>query len=207
MGYEFAAVKTDDASIREIAELLRIVFPGTKKYSDKFIQWQYRDNPDGKIIGFNAYENGKLVAHYAVMPMAAMIFGKEEKSLLSLNTATHPTHQGKKLFTTLAEMSYKAAAEQGYGFVIGVANANSTFGFINKLGFQLVGMLDAKLGLGKIIHKEKDPSIDFKKVWNEGTLKWRLSNPENNYKIKNKKIYSATDKTGIEAVLFRSNDD
>ena len=120
---------------------------------------------------------------------------------MSLNTATHPQHQGKKLFTTLAEMSYKTAVEQGYGFVIGVANANSTHGFVNKLGFQLVGKLDAKLGSGKIVKKEENV-FDFKKIWNESTLNWRIKNPENKYKIKGNKIYSKTDKPGIEAILY-----
>ncbi|MGZ4033245.1 MAG: GNAT family N-acetyltransferase [Bacteroidia bacterium] len=204
MDYEFAAVGTDDESIREIANLLRIAFPMSDKYSDKFIEWQYRDNPDGKIIGFNAYYNKMLVAHYAVMPMIAIVFGKEEKGLLSLNTATHPEHQGKKLFTTLAEMSYRSAAEQGYGFVVGVANGNSTHGFINKLGFQLIGKLDAKLGFGKIKFKDNKDDIEFEKSWTEQSLRWRLANPENKYKIKNNKIYSVTDKMGIEAILFNA---
>ena len=77
MSYEFVAVGTDDKSIREIANLLRLTFPDAGKYSDKFIEWQYRDNPDGKITGFNVYYNKELVAHYAIMPMTAIIFGKE----------------------------------------------------------------------------------------------------------------------------------
>lgn len=202
MNYEFVPVNTDDRSIGEIAELMRITFPKTEKYSDRYIAWQYRDNPVGKVVGYNAYYEGKLAAHYALIPMKGILFSKEEKGLLSLNTATHPDHQGQKLFTTLAQMSYKAAAEQGYGFVIGVANANSTHGFTAKLGFQLVGKLDAKLGFGKLVFKEKISDADFSTIWNEPSLKWRIANPETNYKISDNKIYSATDKPGIEAILF-----
>ena len=129
MDYQFAAINTDDKSIREIANLLRITFPEAQKYSDKFIEWQYRENPNGEILGFNAYYKGELVAHYAIMPVFATVFGVAEKGLLSLNTATHPSHQGKKLFSTLAEMSYKDASAKGYGFVVGVANAKSTPSF------------------------------------------------------------------------------
>ena len=118
MSYEYKQVETSNHAIREIANLLRLVFPKTKKYSEAFINWQYANNPNGKVCGCNAYENGQLVAHYAVIPIFANVFGKLEKGFLSLNTATHPNHQGKKLFTTLADMTYKSAAAEGGGFVI-----------------------------------------------------------------------------------------
>ena len=201
MSYEYIPIVTDDKAIKEIAKFLRLVFPSAKKYSEKFIKWQYVENPNGKVRGFNAYENGQLVAHYAMIPIVANIFGKTERGLLSLNTATHPGHQGKKLFTTLAEMSYKAAAIEGYGFVVGVANANSTSGFVNKLGFQLVGVLDAKLGFGKIKSLTPNYVLDFTKIWH-ASIDWRLANPEAKYKIKDDAIFSVTDKTGIEAMLL-----
>ncbi len=201
MSYEYTPIGTDEKAIKEIAKFLQLVFPFAKKYSERFIKWQYLENPNGKVRGFNAYENGQLVAHYAMIPIVANVFGKPERGLLSINTATHPNHQGKKLFTTLADMSYKAAAIEGYNFVVGVANSNSTFGFVNKLGFQQVGALDAKLGFGKIKMLSENNSIDFSKRWN-GSIEWRLANPEAKYKINNNVIYSATDKTGIKAVLF-----
>lgn len=202
MSYEFAPVKTDDKAIKEIAGLLRLVFPEAKKYSDAFLKWQYKDNPDGIVVGYNAYQNGILVAHYATIPMKAILFGKEERGVLSLNTATHPDHQGNKLFTTLANLTYSFAAEKGFGFVVGVANANSTPGFINKLGFQLVGALEAKLGFGKISISESNREVQFSKKWNNEILDWKLKNPSTNYKIKEGLIYAPTDKTGIEAMLL-----
>lgn len=202
MSYEYKPVETSDKAIQEIAELLRHVFPKAKKYSDEFIKWQYLKNPDGKVRGFNAYENGQLVAHYAMIPIVADVFGKSEKGFLSLNTATHPNHQGKKLFTTLADMTYKFAATDGGSFVIGVANANSTPGFVNKLGFQLVGALDAKLGFGKVPLSKKQEGIQFIKTWNKELVQWKLANPKAAYKIKDNTIYSVTDKMGIEAILM-----
>ena len=202
MSYEFSPVGTDDKAIKEIADLLRLVFPMADKYSEAFIKWQYKNNPEGSVVGFNAYKNGVLAAHYALIPFTALLFGVDEKGLLSLNTATHPDHQGNKLFTSLAELSYNAATEKGYGFVIGVANANSTHGFVNKLGFQWVGKLEAKIGFGKIVHSDIDSDACFVRIWNNQSLVWRLSNPANNYKIVKNIIYSATDKPGVEAILL-----
>ncbi len=202
MSYEYKPVETSEKAIQEIAELLRLVFPKTKKYSDTFINWQYVKNPNGKVRGYNAYENGQLVAHYAMIPIVADVFGKHEKGFLSLNTATHPNHQGKKLFTTLAEMTYKLAAAEGGGFVVGVGNANSTPGFVNKLGFQLVGTLDAKLGFGKVPPSKRQDGIQFIQSWNKELVQWKLANPKAAYKIKDNVIFSVTDKMGIEAVLM-----
>lgn len=92
-------------------------------------RWQYADNPVGKIVGFNAYMGNLLAAHYVTMPIYMNIEGEKTLGVLSLNTATHPEHRGKRLFTILAEKSYQYAAENGYKFVIGVANAQSTHGF------------------------------------------------------------------------------
>ena len=207
MSYEFIPVATDQKAIKEIAELLRTTFPKSTKFTDAFIDWQYNKNPDGKVVGYNAYENRILVAHYAAIPLNAKLFGEDEKGLISLNTATHPNHQGKKLFTTLAELTYILAAQKGYGFVIGVANANSTPGFVNKLGFQFVGTLDVKLGVGSIISSEIKTKINFVKNWSKELITWRLANPETKYKIKNNVIYAATDTVGVEAILLNISSD
>jgi len=201
MNYEFAPIGTDFKSIKEIVALLQLVFPNSKHFSEQYIRWQYLDNPDGEILGYNAYQNGLLVAHYALQPIRGKLFNNLEKGVLSLNTATHPSHQGKKLFTTLAEMSYRMAASRDKCFVVGVANANSTYGFINKLGFQFVGKLTAKIGIGKLTRNNVNAIIEFQRFWNVESVKWRLSNPEVNYRIKSQTIYSSTHAMGIDAIM------
>lgn len=202
MNYDFLPIQTDKLSIKKITELLQITFPHAKKYTESFVDWQYDQNPIGKMVGYNAFLDNELAAHYALMPIKAKVFGKEELGLLSLNTATHPKHRGKKLFTRLATDSYALAREQGYGFVIGVANAQSTHGFLRKLDFQLVGPLEAKLGLGPLKKKKKKIEVDYEKCWDQETLSWRLANPSWNYRVHNGRISSATDKKGIKAILM-----
>lgn len=204
MSYEFEPIKTDEKAIQEIVELLRLVFPGTKKYTEAFIRWQYLENPVGKVVGYNAYLNGQLAAHYAMIPIKAIVFGKEEKGLLSLNTATRPGHEGKKLFTTLANLSYEAATTEGFTFVVGVANANSTHGFVNKLGFRLIGSLGAKLGFGRLKYIS-GRAFDFELRSTEN-LNWRLKNPSAKYKIIGHSVFAATDKPGIEAILTQDKE-
>ncbi len=206
-GYIFKQVETTEDNLEEISKLLCRCFPNEKKFTVQFLDWQYNQNPEGKIIGFNAYLNNTLVAHYVVMPINMMFEDKERKGLLSLNTATHPDHQGKGLFTQLAQRTYDKAKSSGFEFVIGVANKNSFPGFVNKLGFQHLGDLEARLGIGKIERSKKseNPKIAFRK-WNKESIAWRISNPSNDYFISYDCVFSNTDKSMISALLVENQD-
>ena len=199
--YAFRPVAVDKAGIAQCASLLKIVFPQTDILNEAYLKWEYADNPEGNIVGFNAYEGDEIAAHYVTQPVVANLFGKITKGLLSLNTATHPNHQGKKLFTALAEMTYKYAAENGFEFVFGVANANSTPGFLKKLGFQHVAPLQAKVGLGKIKTTKPDKEYCFERLWTTELLEWRLKNPYHQYEISGSNIYAPSGKYGIKAIM------
>jgi len=170
-----------------------------------YLEWQYVQNPVGQCVGFNAYAREQLAAHYVTLPVTAKLFGVEKRGLLSLNTATHPQHQGKRLFTTLAEKTYEYGKSEGYDFVFGVANANSTPGFIRKLGFQLVAPLSAKLGFGLVKKKQTPPDICFECVWDATRLSWRLQNPSLAYSCRqanqSAQVLAPTGKFGIQAIL------
>ena len=170
--YDTRPVETDDDSLEACRALLAATF-GTAEVD--YVRWLYRDNPWGTAVGFNAFTNHELVAHYVTVPIEATLDGAPARGLLSLNTATHPTHQGKGLFTRLAEATYAHARDRGYEFVVGVANANSTPGFTRKLGFQLVTPLDVRLGLGQLTTSH-DP-VGFALAWSEPALRWRLQRP------------------------------
>ncbi len=179
--YTLRPVSVAEADLAECAALLRVVFPDTEHFSDACIQWQYRDNPDGEVVGFNAWKEGVLAAHYVTIPFRAKVHGKVEKGLLSLNTATHPVHQGRGLFTALAKATYEHAAGLGYGFVIGVANANSTHGFTKKLGFQAVSPLRAMIGAGPLRQRAEPVAVQYEQERSAAALAWRLAHPAYTY--------------------------
>lgn len=176
----FSPVRTDDAALAQYGALFAACFPGTSKYTPEYLKWQYADNPDGKAVGFDAWDGDRLAAHYVCVPARAHVAGKQVLVLLSLNTATHPDYQGKGLFTKLAAMTYDAGAEQGYDAVYGVANANSTPGFIRKLGFQLVRPLEARVGVGGLgTRAANGRQPEFERVWTQDSLAWRCACPHN----------------------------
>lgn len=200
--YSLVRVRNDEAQIRSEAELLAQVFPNTDRYTSEYLHWQYVQNPDGEAIGFDAYAGGEIAAHYVTLPIQATLFGRTVRGILSLNTATHPNHQGKGLFTRLAEATYSLARELGAQFVVGVSNANSTPGFTKKLKFQLISPLDAHIGIGSV--ESSDAPIDFSRLWSSDARRWRLRNPSAHYFTDGRFVYSPSQHSLVRAQLTTS---
>lgn len=179
---EILRANTTPESLAGYAGLFSECFPGaTKLASVEYLRWLYAENPEGSFVGFDAVADGRIAAHYACIPMRAEVGGEGRRVLLSLNTATHPDYQRRGLFSKLAEATYAAGSSEGFRHVYGVANANSTPGFIRKLGFTLVRPLDAKIGLGRVMDESASrlTQADFRVAWGAEALAWRMSNPAN----------------------------
>lgn len=204
MGYRIEKVKTDEKSLNAIKKILLSSFPkATNKFTLDFLRWQYRDNPAGEIVGFNALWGDQVAAHYVAMPYYMMISGRKALGLLSLNTATHPAHRGKQLFTKLAEKTYEYAADNGYEFVIGVANQNSTHGFLKHLHFKLVSPLVFKVGLGSVKYDEVE-KYEYSGCWDKKMLEWRTRCPSYNY-YKNGKYIVSPMTVGFKKLIYNDN--
>lgn len=197
-------MSVSEDSIEEVKKLLQITFPNrADKFSFDYLKWQYADNPRGNVIAYNAYaEDGSIAAHYAVIPIEMIIDGKRTKGVLSLNTATHPDHRGQRLFTILAERTYDKAKELGRKFVIGVANANSTHGFLKNLDFNLLAPLEVKVGIGS---PYLNPDLTEKNyiLYDEDTMKWRLNCPFFNYSERGNTIYGKLNKPLFHTAVAR----
>lgn len=190
--------------IAQTANLLTAVFGASTQFTPEFVDWEYNKNPVGTAVGFNAWAGNELAAHYVTQPIVAHLNGKKTKGLLSLNSATHENHRGKRLFTLLAEKTFELGLASGYGFVIGVANANSTPGFLKHLGFTLVAPLEVKFGLGTP-DVTLTTDYEYARDWDKDLLAWRINNPKLQYVVKMKKdhftVLAPTGKFGIHAVL------
>jgi len=203
--FEFSRSRFDDRALDVYAELFRQCFPGATHLDRDYLRWLYRDNPAGTVVGFDAYSEGRLAAHYVCVPTEAFVMGDRHRGLLSLNTATHPDFQGRGLFTELAKRTYEAGAAEGFSFVHGVANANSTPGFTRKLGFQLVRPLEAKISLGPVASVDWAAvcrSAAFRRDWTNAHLTWRAANPRNRIRIESRSggvlaVHAKTDHRGI----------
>lgn len=161
-----------DKDFDQLVELQNEAYKNEGRHfsQDRFKHW-YVENPYGKAISFNAYDGEKMVAHYVCIPKKLSIEGRVVDGILSMATVTHPNYRGRGLFKTLAKMTYDHARDNGYEFVIGVANANSFHGFMKYFPFQFVGQLDVKVGYGQ--HIAMDGDKQFCGYWNEDAIRWR----------------------------------
>ena len=175
----FAPIRFDEPALAHYGALFAQCFPRTTRFTPEYLAWQYLHNPDGRAVGFDAWEGEQLAAHYVCLPALVQVDGVAVRVLLSLNTATAPAFQGQGLFTRLASLTYDAGAALGYDGVYGVANGNSTPGFVRKLGFQLVRPLEAMVGIGTLGTAAMPRQLSFQRSWTCETLQWRCASPYN----------------------------
>lgn len=197
----FQPARATPEALESYAELFQACFPHATHLTPEYLHWLYAENPSGNVVGMDAMDDGRLAAHYVCVPANIWLFGEKVRALLSLNTATHPDFQGKGLFTKLAAKTYELGADQGFSAVFGVANSNSTPGFIRKLGFQLVTPLDARVGLGRPLQidwAKVASQAEFRRAWTHEDLAWRASSPANRLFVSNK--------TGGSSALFARTD-
>lgn len=182
MDYSLREIDTAEESLSEITEFLKESFPQNEKFTLDFVRWQYAQNPLGRMRGYNAYDNGRIISHFAALPIDMNLFGKRRKGLLCINVSTNDRYRGKKLFTTAGEATIRYAIENGFDFMIAVPNANSSHAFLKYFGFYMISPLSVKMGLGKNIYTDKE--YNCCKYWDEDQLHWRLSNPANKYRLR-----------------------
>lgn len=176
---------TNSDDMQRLVDLQNAVYKGKHVFTSKGFKHWYIDNPNGHVVSFNAMAGDIMAAHYALVPVRMSIAGRVSLGLLSMATVTHPDHRGKGLFKTLAKASYEYAAQNGFEFVIGVANANSYPGFVKYFDFTDIGMLEVLFGFGSDIKPSGDKV--YKMFWSEEALKWRLFRP--NYSTDGNNVY------------------
>jgi GNAT superfamily N-acetyltransferase len=194
-------------TVAPTAELLAEVFPGARTARRDYLEWLYEKSPFGPVVETNLDDDRGRIGHYAVVPIALSVDGVSHSGALSLNTAVHERARGRGAFTSLASQTYAKAAERGITAVVGVANANSTPGFLGRLGFELLGPLpvnvliptrpgtaglasswaDAAFSPGGIATDMDElltaPESGCAREWNSHTLRWRLASPGARYAI------------------------
>ncbi|MDR1846606.1 MAG: GNAT family N-acetyltransferase [Bacteroidales bacterium] len=190
MEYSIRKVELDNLSIQKTCSLLQKAFPKSTKFTPDFLKWQYVENPLGKCIGYNAFDEDKMISHYIGLPVEMNIFGSQCRGILPINVATDPQYGGKRLFSNLAAKTYALAREEGYDFVIGVANAQTTNAYIKHLGLYLIAPLDVRIGFGTKIY-DNTQAFNCYHRWTPETIDWRMRNPDNHYAFSNNILTSS----------------
>ena len=115
-----------------ILQLIQLAFKwGDKKYWN----WRYRDNPAGIGRIWLADDFGKIVGHYAMIPVKMKIGDETVTSSLSADIVTHPDYRRQGIFETLARKAYAEAGKEGEHILCAFPNEFSYPGFIKKIGW------------------------------------------------------------------------
>ena len=191
--------------IEATAALLEETFAGAGNGDPAYLRWLYDDSPFGTVVETNLDDDAGRAGHYAIVPVDLSIDGQPRLGALSLNTAVHERARGGGVFTRLATDTYTSARDRGIEVVVGVANANSTPGFIRRLEFQLVTPLPATVlvptpggrgavrtmasgASGALEHPELDALLTsaasgLTTRWTGDSLAWRLARPGRDYLV------------------------
>jgi hypothetical protein len=197
-------------TIDATAALLERVFPDASRVSrPQYLRWLYEDSPFGAAIEANLDDDEGRAGHYALVPIALTNDGARCAGALSLNTAVDQRARGGGVFVRLATEAIEGAQRQGVQMVVGVANANSTPGFLRRLSFELLGPLPATVLLplpgrrqpvrsmwageeafaaggvaaGGLDALLAPPARGLARAWTPETLRWRLASPGSRYAL------------------------
>lgn len=179
---EIRPTQTSTDGLDAVAALLRRRLPRAAHLSAAYLAWTYRENPEGPALAFDAWEGSRLVAHFAATPLRGRIEGVEERGLLTQHAATESGFEGRGLFKSLVERALSLGARSGCGHAIALANANSRFAFVERLGFQPIRPLDVRLGVGAVPEPVRSSPASWQRVWAPRSLAWRLARPDRPYR-------------------------
>jgi GNAT superfamily N-acetyltransferase len=196
-------------SIESTAGLLARVFPDAQRISrSDYLEWLYEASPFGPVVEANLDDEQGRAGHYALVPIALTADGAPRTGALSLNTAVDERARGGGVFVRLATEAIEEARRRGVQSVLGVANANSTPGFLRRLSFELAGPLPATVLLPLPGRRERvrstwadeaafgpggvageldallaPPERGIARTWTPDTLRWRLASPGSRYAL------------------------
>lgn len=143
------------ADICSTSALLVEAFGNGEVTSERYLDWLYLKNPAGPPVEENLNDAEGRIGHYAVIPKLIQKGTTSWRIGLSLNTAVAARARGRGLFTSLATAVLARSQVEGLKGIVGVANANSTPGFVGKLGFHLEQSLPVKVGVAAPVQSKE----------------------------------------------------
>jgi GNAT superfamily N-acetyltransferase len=206
--FEVRRIGFTDAEVTETSAFLRSVFPHARYLTPAYLRWQYAENPAGRAFGFEARRDGRLIAHFAALPMTAAIEGIERQGALVVNGAVDPAHGGRKVAKETMARLYSEGPDHGFDFLVAVGNANSTGPLLNR--WRLVGQLEARVGFGRPRRLGGAPAPSFERLWTDEAIAWRLADPERRSRVCRRggaiEATAPSGRPGIAVILYDGPD-
>jgi hypothetical protein len=157
-------------SKEKIEDLRFLLNSPTQNLSHSFFEKKFNTAFTGiSYVGFIAYHRSthQPAAFYGVFPVFLEINGAPILAAQSGDTITHPAHQKKGLFISLAKLTYNLCIELKIQIVFGFPNQNSSPGFFRKLDWKQDGVIHryaipVPSGLMKKVLRKAIPSFYYR---------------------------------------------
>ena len=122
-------------------ELLDAELPDRRFRDPTYLRWLYDENPYGSALWADVDdEDGRRVAHYALVPQEYRGPDGPVRTYFSLNAVTRSGAQRRGYFSELGLRLWPQAGDDGAEAVIGVMNARSITP-VTRLGWHITGPL------------------------------------------------------------------
>lgn len=184
---------------KAILELFRECF--LRELDEQCWEWLYLRNPLGSSIVNLAFLDGKLIGHYAFIPLSV----NQEKIFLSITTMVSQKARKYNVFLELAERSYEFAKKKEVKAVVGYPNSNSVDVHRVILGWNIKQTFIAQIEeqeLKKLEPRYMGQNDVALKITDE-YLQWRLNKPKTHYFVNEGNIYKKYN-DAIDLVYFQN---
>lgn len=191
------------------ARLLFEVFGAPRFRDARYLDWFYRQNPEGRAIETDFADAQGRLGHIGGIPGVYHCSASETRTTFPLNVAVAERARGKGALGRVTKAHWKEAFERfDHALALGMANANSVHYFEKHDGYRVVGKLPVCVcpplwpTLEKVtthaVSKEFLRSAAFDALydsldvaptqgwairWTPDVLRWRLSTPDAGYAV------------------------
>jgi len=141
------ATEGDDAAVLEL--LRRSLGWIPNEHDSAFFLWKHRQNPFGTSPAWLACVDDEIVGYRTMLRWRFEHHDGLVEAVRAVDTATHPDHQGRGIFTKLTLAALDQLRAESVGFVFNTPNDKSRPGYL-KMGWHEVGRVPFTISLRRL---------------------------------------------------------
>jgi hypothetical protein len=200
---------SDLPDLAELGRFLHAVFGVARFQNPRYLNWFYRENPEGKAVEVVRRDANGITGHVAGIHQTYHSATATLNAVFPQNLAVAESARGKGLMMRMNEACFTEWRKvHGDGICVGMPNAASTPGYTTLLGFRAVGPLPVVICppvwpyLGRVKSTEATsewrdgpafrafadgldyaPTARLSQRYSPALLRWRLGAPDARYTV------------------------